>query len=160
MSSAKKIQSRGRYFEELEPGAIYEHAVTRTVTETDNLLFSALTHNVQPLHLDEEFAKKSMYGTRLVNSNFTLGLVTGVSVPDLTLGTTAGNLGYEEIAFTAPVLVGDTLRAETEIVSKRESKSKPDMGIVKFEHRGFNQRGELVCRIVRNGLMLKLPKDA
>lgn len=150
----------GKYLEELEPGAVYRHAITRTVTETDNLLFCALTHNSQPLHLDEEFARKSMYGARLVNSCFTLGLVTGVSVNDLTLGTTLGNLGYEDISFPSPVLVGDTLRAETEIVTKRDSKSRPDSGIVKFEHRGFNQRGELVCRIVRNGLMMKRPAEA
>lgn len=150
----------GKYLEELEPGAVYRHAITRTVTETDNLLFCALTHNSQPLHLDEEFARKSMYGARLVNSCFTLGLVTGVSVNDLTLGTTLGNLGYEDISFPSPVLVGDTLRAETEIVTKRDSKSRPDSGIVKFEHRGYNQRGELVCRIVRNGLMMKRPVEA
>lgn len=151
---------RGKYYEELEPGAVYRHAITRTVTETDNLLFSALTHNSQPLHIDEEFARKSMYGARLVNSCFTLGLITGVSVDDLTMGTTLGNLGYEGIFFPNPVLVGDTLRGETEIVSKRESKSRPDSGIVKFEHRGFNQRGELVCKIVRNGLMMKRPAQA
>lgn len=150
-----RFRSIGKYFEELEPGDVYEHAITRTVTESDNLLFSALTHNSQPLHLDEEFSKGSIYGTRIVNSCFTLGLVTGVSVDDLTLGTTMGNLGYEEISFTKPVLIGDTLRAETEIISKRESKSRPEAGIVKFEHRGFNQRGEMVCRIVRNGLMKK-----
>jgi acyl dehydratase len=120
----------GKYFEELNAGDVYKHAITRTVTETDNLLFSALTHNTQPLHLDEEFCKQSIYGTRIVNSCFTLGLVTGVSVNDLTLGTTLGNLGYEEISFMKPVLIGDTLYAETEIVEKRESKSRPNAGIV------------------------------
>jgi acyl dehydratase len=147
----------GKYFEELNAGDVYKHAITRTVTETDNLLFSVLTHNTQPLHLDEEFCKQSIYGTRIVNSCFTLGLVTGVSVNDLTLGTTLGNLGYEEISFMKPVLIGDTLYAETEIVEKRESKSRPNAGIVKFEHRGFNQRGEMVCKIVRTGLMSKRP---
>ncbi|MFM0006255.1 MaoC family dehydratase [Paraburkholderia dipogonis] len=149
----------GKYFEELNAGNVYKHAITRTVTETDNLLFSALTHNTQPLHLDEEFCKQSIYGTRIVNSCFTLGLITGVSVNDLTLGTTLGNLGYEEISFTKPVLIGDTLYAETEIIEKRESKSRPNAGIVKFEHRGFNQRGEMVCKIVRTGLMSKRPPN-
>jgi len=150
----------GKYFEELVPGDVYEHATTRTVTETDNLLFSALTHNTQPLHLDEEFSKKSIYGTRLVNSCFTLGLITGMSVNDLTFGTTLGNLGYDEIAFTNPVLIGDTLSGETRIICKRESKSRPDAGIVKFEHLGHNQRGEVVCKIVRTGLMMKRPVPA
>ncbi len=153
-------RAAGKYFEELIPGQIYRHGITRTVTETDNLMFSVLTHNCQPLHLDEEFAKKSIYGTRIVNSNFTLGLITGVAVHDMTLGTTMGNLGYEAIEFTKPVLLGDTLRSETEVISKRESKSRPDTGIVKFEHRGYNQRNEMVCRIVRTGLMLKLPAGA
>ncbi|WP_342661580.1 Bifunctional protein PaaZ (plasmid) [Rhodococcus ruber] len=149
----------GLYFEELEPGLVIKHAVTRTVTETDNLLFTTLTLNVQPLHLDAEFAKISMYGERIVNSVFTLGVVVGIPVQETTLGTTLGNLGFEEIAFPAPVLIGDTLRIETEILSRRESKSRPDTGIVRFEHRGFNQNDKLICRVQRSGLMLKKPAE-
>ena len=145
----------GLYFEQLEPGLVIEHPVTRTVTETDNLLFTTLTLNVQPLHLDAEFAKASMYGQRIVNSVFTLGVVVGIPVQETTLGTTLGNLGFEEIAFPAPVFIGDTLRVETEILSGRESKSRPDTGVVRFEHRGFNQDGKLVCKVRRSGLMLK-----
>lgn len=147
----------GLYFEQLEPGLVIEHPVTRTVTETDNLLFTTLTMNVQPLHLDAEFAKASMYGQRIVNSVFTLGVVVGIPVQETTLGTTLGNLGFEEIAFPAPVFIGDTLRVETEILSGRESKSRPDTGVVRFEHRGFNQEGKLVCKVRRSGLMLKKP---
>jgi acyl dehydratase len=148
----------GRYFEELEVGAVYPHALTRTVTETDNLLITTLTMNTQLLHLDEEFARQhSVSGTRLVNSIFTLGLVVGVSVGDLTNGTTLGNLGFKEVTFPAPVSIGDTLRAETEVLAKRESKSRPTAGIVEFEHRGFNQRGDLVTRIHRLAMMMKTP---
>ncbi|HEY5856436.1 MAG TPA: MaoC family dehydratase [Aldersonia sp.] len=149
----------GLYFEQLEPGLVIEHPVTRTVTETDNLLFTTLTLNVQPLHLDAEFAKASMYGQRIVNSVFTLGVVVGIPVQETTLGTTLGNLGFEEIAFPAPVFIGDTLRVETEILSGRESKSRPDTGVVRFEHRGFNQDGKLVCKVRRSGLMLKKPVE-
>ncbi len=151
------MSTRGLYFEEFKVGDVYKHAVTRTVTETDNLLFSVLTHNTQPLHLDEEFSKGTIHGTRLVNSIFTLGLIIGVGVTELTLGTTLGNLGFEDITFPAPVKIGDTLRAETVIVDKRESKSRTDSGIVYFEHRGYNQKGELVCKAKRAGLMVKNP---
>ena len=147
--------SRGKYFDELVVGDIYEHGVTRTVTETDNLLFTTLTHNTQPLHLDEEFSKKTIHGGRVVNSLFTLSFVVGISVSDLTLGTTQGNLGFEETTFPAPVRIGDTLRGLTEIVGKRESASRPDAGIVWFEHRGYNQRDELVVKTKRAGLMIK-----
>lgn len=150
----------GLYFEELEPELTISHQVTRTVTETDNLLFTTLTMNVQPLHLDAEFAKASMYGERIVNSVFTLGLVVGIPVQETTLGTTLGNLGFEEITFPAPVLIGDTLRVETEILERRESKSRPDTGIVRFEHRGYNQDDKLVCRVRRSGLMRKRPVAA
>jgi acyl dehydratase len=148
----------GKYYEELEVGNVYQHALTRTVTETDNLLFSALTFNTQPLHLDEEFCKSTPYGTRIVNSIFTLGLVTGMTVTDLTLGTTLGNLGFGDVAFTKPVLIGDTLRAETEIVSRRESKSRPEAGIVEMETRGYNQRNEMVARVKRTAFMMRLPQ--
>jgi acyl dehydratase len=147
----------GLYFEELEPGAVFEHATRRTVTETDNVLFSALTLNLAPLHLDAEYSKGSIYGQRLVNSLFILGLVTGITVPDTTQGTTLGNLGFEEVKFPKPVFHGDTIRVRTEIVSKRESKSRGDSGIVLFRHYGINQRDEVVCDCRRAGLMLKRP---
>lgn len=143
----------GLYFEELTPGLLVRHAVTRTVTETDNLLFTTLTMNPQPLHLDEEFAKKSMYGQRIVNSVFTLGLVAGIHVADLTLGTTLGNLGFDEVKFPKPVFIGDTIRVESEVLEARLSKSRPDRGIVRLEHRAYNQRDELVCSLRRAALM-------
>ena len=152
--------TRGRYYEELEVGAVYEHAVRRTVSEMDNVLFSALTHNPQPLHLDEEFARESIFGTRVVNSMFTLGLVVGISVGETTLGTTLANLGFEEVVFPAPVRHGDTIHVETEVVAKRESRSRPETGIVELEHRGFNQAGELVCRCRRQALMLRRTASA
>lgn len=145
----------GRYFEELEPGLVVRHDITRTVTETDNLLFSALTHNTQPLHIDAEFAAKSIHGQILVNSIFTIGLVCGVAVTDMTLGTTLGNLGFDKITLPNPVFIGDTLRVESEVVDRRESKSRPNAGVVKFLHRGINQRDELVCECFRSALMIK-----
>jgi len=147
----------GKYFEELEVGMFFEHDVRRTVTETDNLLFSTMTHNPQPLHIDSEFAKQSQHGQILVNSLFTLGLVIGLSVGDTTLGTTIGNLGMEKVEFPNPVFIGDTLHVTTRIVSKRESKTKPDRGIVWFEHIGINQRNEVVCECHRKGLIIKKP---
>lgn len=146
----------GKYFEELEVGALFQHQSARTITETDNLLFTALTHNPQPLHLDAEFAKQSQYGQILVNSLYTLGLVVGLSVADTTLGTTIGNLGMERTEFPNPVFIGDTLSVSTEIVDKRESRTKPDRGIVWFKHLACNQRGEIVCECLRKGMMLKL----
>ena len=145
----------GTYYEELEVGTVYRHAITRTVTETDNLLFTALTHNMAWLHLDEEYSKTQMFGKRLVNSNFTLSLVAGVQVMDLTLGTTLANMGYSDVKFPAPVFIGDTIYTETEVVSKRESKSRPNAGLVEFETRGRNQRDEIVVTLRRTGLMLK-----
>ena len=150
----------GRYYEELKVGDVIRHSIRRTVTETDNLMFSVLTHNCQPLHLDEEFCKTTPYGTRIVNSIFTLGLVCGVSVQDLTLGTTLGNLGFGEVKFLTPVLIGDTIRTETEVIACRESKSRPDAGIVEFETRGYNQREQIVTRLRRFSLMIKLPATA
>ena len=148
----------GKYYEELEVGTVFNHPLTRTVTETDNLLITTLTMNPQLLHLDEEFAKEhSVSGTRLVNSIFTLGLVVGVSVSDVSNGTTLGNLGFKDIAFPAPVSIGDTLRSETEVLAKRESKSRPNAGIVEFEHRGYNQKGVLIAKIHRLAMMMKLP---
>lgn len=147
----------GLYYEEFVEGRVYKHPVTRTVTETDNLLFTALTHNTQPLHLDEEFAKTTPYGTRLVNSIFTMGLVCGAHVTELTLGTTLGNLGFKDVTFPAPVRIGDTIRSETRIISKRESKKWPNAGIVTFEHTGYNQFNKVVATVIRAGLMLKRP---
>jgi acyl dehydratase len=145
----------GLYYEELEPGAVIEHASRKTVTETDNVLFCAMTLNLAPLHLDAEYAKDSIYGQRLVNSLFILGLVTGITVPDTTQGTTLGNLGFKEVTFPKPVFHGDTIRVRTEIVEKRESKSRQDSGVVFFRHYGINQRDEIVCDCSRAGLMLK-----
>jgi len=147
----------GKYFEELTVDAVFEHLPHRTITETDNLLFTTMTHNPQPLHIDQEFAKQSQYGQILVNSLFTLGLVVGLSVGDTTLGTTIGNLGMEKVEFPNPVFIGDTLRVRTRIVNKRESKTKADRGIVWFEHIGLNQRDEVVCECLRKGMMLRLP---
>tara|TARA_A200000159_G_scaffold153921_1_gene166314 strand:- start:257 stop:727 length:471 start_codon:yes stop_codon:yes gene_type:complete len=147
----------GKYFEELEVGMVFEHQPHRTITETDNLLFSALTHNLQPLHLDAEFASQSQRGQILVNSLFTLGLVVGLSVADTTLGTTIGNLGMEKTEFPNPVFLGDTLGVSTEIMDKRESRTKPDRGIVWFRHLALNQRGEVVCDCLRKGMMLRSP---
>lgn len=147
----------GKYYEELNVGDTFHHQPSRTVTETDNLLFSTLTHNPQPLHLDAEFAGDSIHGQILVNSIFTLGLAVGLSVADTTLGTTLGNLGFDKTTFPNPVFIGDTLTVHTKIIDKRESKSKPDRGIVTFEHTAINQRGEVVCSCVRGGMMMRQP---
>jgi acyl dehydratase len=149
----------GLYFEQFEPGRVFRHAVTRTVTEMDNTLFSVMTLNMQPLHLDAHFSEKTEFGQRLVNSLFTLGLVIGISVTDTTLGTTVGNLGMTDVRFPKPVFHGDTLRVETEIVSVRASRSRPTTGIVEFEHRGYNQRDELVCICRRSGMMRRQPVE-
>ena len=145
----------GLHFEDCTPDLAIEHAVRRTVTETDNLLITTLTHNVQPLHLDAEAARDTEFGRPLVNSIFTFGLMVGVSVADTTLGTLVANLGYDAVTFPAPVFVGDTLRSETRVLETRESKSRPNAGIVKFEHRSFNQRNELVARCTRTALLKK-----
>jgi acyl dehydratase len=147
----------GLYFEEFEVGQRFEHLVRRTVTETDNLLFSALTMNPAALHLDAEYSRRTPFGERIVNSVFTLGLLVGLSVYDTTYGTTLGNLGWEEVLFPRPVLIGDTLRAATTVVSKRASQSRQDSGVVVFEHRAFNQRDEEVASCRRAALMMKRP---
>ena len=147
----------GRYFDEWSVGDRVAHAVTRTVTETDNLLISTLTHNPQPMHLDREYAAQSEFGQPLVNSIFTFGLMIGVSVADTTLGTLVANLGYDTLKFPNPVFVGDTLRSETECIAVRESQSRPNAGIVTWAHRSFNQRDELVCECTRTALLLKKP---
>ena len=147
----------GRFFDEWQVGDTVAHALTRTVTETDNVLVSALTHNPQPMHLDHEAAAASEFGRPLVNSIYTFGLMVGVSVSDTTLGTLVANLGYDKLVFPAPVFVGDTLRSESECLAVRSSKSRPDAGIVTWAHRSFNQRGELVCECTRSALLLKKP---
>ena len=147
----------GRYFDEWQVGDRIEHAITRTVTEADNVLISTLTHNPQPMHLDREYAAQSEFGQPIVNSVFTFGLMIGVSVGDTTLGTLVANLGYDQLKFPSPVFVGDTLRSETECISLRESKSRPNAGIVTWAHRSFNQRDELVCECTRTALLLKTP---
>ena len=147
----------GRYFDEWQIGDRVEHAITRTVTETDNLLMSTLTHNPQPMHLDIEAAKASEFGQILVNSCFTFSLVVGVSVADTTLGTLVANLGFDEVRFPKPVFYGDTLTFESECVDLRQSKSRPNAGIVTWEHRATNQRREIVCTMKRTALLLKTP---
>ena len=149
----------GLYFEEFAEGQVFDHAPGRTVTEMDNVLFSALTMNPQPLHLDAEFAKGTEFGQRLVNSLFTLGLVIGMSVGETTLGTTIANLGMTEVRFPRPVFHGDTLRARTIVHAKRMSRSRGDAGIVEFEHYGINQRGETVAICRRAGLMKCRPAE-
>ena len=143
----------GKFFDQFTIGEIITHQVTRTVTETDNLLFTALTHNTQPLHLDAEFAAKSEFGHILVNSIFTFGLMIGVSVTDTTLGTLVANLGMDKVIFPKPVRIGDTLKTETTVVEKRDSRSRPGQGIVVFEHRCMNQRGEIVAQCLRSALI-------
>ncbi|MEV7663662.1 MaoC family dehydratase [Paenarthrobacter sp. NPDC089316] len=145
----------GLYFEEFEPGMVIDHEVRRTLTEADNVLFSTMTLNMAPLHLDAEYSKKSIYGQRLVNSLFVHGLVCGISMQDTTYGTTLGNLGFKETKFPKPVFHGDTIRVRTEILEVRESKSREDSGIVTFRHLAINQRDEVVCETTRAGLMLK-----
>ena len=147
----------GLWFEELTPGLVVSHATTRTVTETDNVLFSTLTMNPQPLHLDAEFAATTEFGRPLVNSLFTLGLVVGLAVPELTLGTTVANLGFSAVEFPAPVFTGDTIHVTSSVLASRPSASRPGTGIVTVEHRGVNQRGELVCRAVRAAMMRGRP---
>jgi acyl dehydratase len=149
---------QGLYLEDLEVGRKFEHALRRTVTEMDNTLFSCLTHNPQPLHIDHDFASKTEWGKPLVNSLFTLGVMIGISVNDTTLGTTVGNLGMTDVKFPKPVFHGDTLHVTTEVVSSRETKSRPDAGIVEFVHKAFNQRGELVAECRRQAMMRKKPK--
>ncbi len=145
----------GKYFEQLEVGMTFEHGPERVINQEDNLVFCQMTSNPQPLHFDAEFAAASPYGQIIVNSLYTLGLLIGVSVEKTTLGTTLGNLGFEKTEFPNPVFIGDKLRFYTEIVDKRESKSKSDRGIVWFRHRAINQREELVCECLRKAMMLR-----
>jgi acyl dehydratase len=148
----------GRYFEEWQVGDKVAHEITRTVTETDNLLITTLTHNPQPLHLDYEAAAKTEFKKPLVNSCFTFSLLVGVSVHDTTLGTLVANLGYDKVSFPKPVFAGDTLHCESECIDLRESKSRPNAGIVTWAMRAFNQRDEIVCEMTRTALILKRPQ--
>ncbi|HWW57900.1 MAG TPA: MaoC family dehydratase [Sphingopyxis sp.] len=143
----------GKYFDEWQIGETLTHDIRRTVTETDNLLFTVMTHNPQPLHLDIEAAKASEFGQILVNGTFTFSLMVGLSVGDTTLGTLVANLGYDKLVMPRPVFIGDTLRAESEVIGLKESKSRPNAGIVTFLHRAINQRDELVCQCERSALV-------
>ena len=150
----------GRWFEELAPGTVVTHAIRRTVTETDNVLFTTMSMNPAPMHLDHEHAAASEFGRPLVNSMFTVALVVGISVPELTLGTIVAQLGLDAVSFPAPVFVGDTLRVESEVVEVRASRSRPSAGLAVFEHRAHNQRGDLVCSARRTALMRRRPTGA
>ncbi|GAA1871365.1 MaoC family dehydratase [Brevibacterium marinum] len=153
MSEQKVIEQRGLWLDEMEVGATYRHAPGRTITEADNTWFTAVTMNTQALHLDAAFAETEPFGQRLVNSMFTLATLIGLSVTQLTQGTIVGNLGFSEVAFPAPLFHGDTLYAESTVLDKRNSKSRPGQGIVTLEHRGYNQDGALVAKAVRQTMM-------
>lgn len=148
----------GLYFEEFTVGQTFRHGITRTITEADNVWFSALTHNPAPLHLDAEYMKGTEYGKPIVNSCLTLGFMVGISVGDTTVGTTVANLGWDEVRFPRPLFHGDTIHVETEVLEVRASKSRPDNGIVTFAHRAYNQKDELVGDCKRSALMLRKPK--
>jgi len=147
----------GRYFEQWNVGDHIRHEVRRTVTETDNLLFSTMTHNHQPLHIDAEYAAKSEFGRIVVNGTFTFSLMVGLSVSDTTLGTLIANLGYDKVVMPAPVFIGDTMHAQSEVVETRASRSRPNAGIVTFRHELLNQRDELVCQCLRMALIGRAP---
>ncbi len=147
----------GLWFDDLHVGQTFDHAIRRTVSETDNVLFTAMTHNPAQLHLDEEYMKGTEFGARVVNSAFTLGLMVGISVGDTTLGTAVANLGWDEVRFPKPLFHGDTVRVTSEVIELRESRSRPDQGIVTFLHRAFNQHDDLVASCKRSGLQRKRP---
>jgi acyl dehydratase len=147
----------GRYFDEWEIGDRIEHPIRRTVTETDNLLFTTMTHNPQPLHLDAEAAKASEFGQILVNGTFSFALMVGLTVGETTLGTLVANLGYDAVVMPKPVFIGDTMRATSEVAALKESKSRPNAGIITFTHELINQRNEVACRCQRSALLLRKP---
>ncbi|WP_420467703.1 MaoC family dehydratase [Panacagrimonas sp.] len=147
----------GLYYEQFEVGRVFEHEIRRTVTEADNVWFCGATYNPAQVHIDAEYCKNTEFGKPLINSIFTLGLVIGVTVQDTTLGTTVANLGMTDVRFPKPVFAGDTIRSVTTIMELRDSKSRPNAGIVTFKHEGLNQRDELVCSCLRQGLMLRKP---
>jgi acyl dehydratase len=148
----------GKYYDELEVGMVFKHSTGRTLTEMDNVLFSLLSMNTQPLHINEDFASKTQFGSRIVNGIFTFGLVVGLSVADLTEGTIVANLSYEKVNHPHPAFHGDTIYAESEILEKRESKSKPDRGVVRLSQLGRNQHGQIVVTLERSVLFLKRPR--
>ena len=158
-SAPRTITQRGLWFDEMEVGTVYKHAPGRTITEADNTWFTAVTMNTQALHLDAAFAETEPFGQRLVNSMFTLATLVGLSVSQLTQGTIVGNLGFSEVSFPKPLFHGDTLYAETTILDKRESKSRPNQGIVTLEHIGRNQRGEVVAKAVRQTMVFTSAHD-
>ncbi len=147
----------GRWFDEWIVGDTIAHEIRRTVTETDNLLFSTMTHNPQPLHIDADYAAKSEFGQIIVNGTFTFALMVGLSVGDTTLGTLVANLGYDKLVMPKPVFIGDTMRAETEVMELKQSKSRPGAGIVTFLHKLINQRDEIVCQCLRMALLNRRP---
>jgi acyl dehydratase len=156
----RKIVQRGLYFEELEEGVVYVHSPGRTVSEADNILFSTMTMNPQPLHLDAEWSRNTEFGERLINSMFTLSALVGMSVPQLTLGTVVANLGFKDVRFPNPMRAGDTMTSETRVISKRLSRSRAGQGIVELEHTARNQRGEVVALAVRSALVLCSPAES
>jgi len=145
----------GKYFDDLEVGMTINHSLGRTITEMDNVLFNALTMNNQPLHMNEDFSAKTQFGKRIVNGIFTLGVVIGITVNELTAGTIVANLGYESVEHPKPVFHGDTIYVETQVLEKRTSRSKPERGIVKLKHFGKNQNGEIICEVERTVLFLR-----
>ena len=147
----------GKFFEDLEVGMKIKHGQGRTVSEMDNLMFCGMTMNPQPLHVNEDFASKSEFGTRIMNGIFTMGLVVGLTVNDLTDGTLVANLSYDHVVHPRPTFHGDTIYVETEVIEKRESKSKPDRGVVRFKHLGHNQKGQVIVEIERTALIKKRP---
>jgi acyl dehydratase len=158
-AAERRIIQRGLYFEEFEADVVYVHNPGRTVSEADNILFSTLTMNTQPLHLDAEWSKGTEFGERLVNSMFTLSALVGMSVAQLTLGTVVANLGLTDVTFPSPMRVGDTMRCETRLISKRLSRSRPGQGIVELKHTALNQRGDVVASATRRTLVLCSPGD-
>jgi acyl dehydratase len=150
----------GLWFEEFTVGMKFQHSIRRTITEADNVFFTAMTHNPAALHLDEEYSKGTEFGTRIVNSCLTLAFMVGISVGETTLGTTVANLGWDEVRFPKPLFHGDTIHVETEILELRDSKSRPNQGIVVFQHRTYNQKNELVASCKRSALMFRKPVKA
>ena len=158
-TDAKGRPVTGRWLEELEPGTVIQHAIRRTLTESDNVMFTSMTMNPAWLHLDFDYAEnETEFGKPLVNSMLTVAVVIGISVHETTLGTTVANLGFKAVTFPKPLFHGDTLRVETEVLESRASKSRPTQGVVTFEHRAFNQHGDLVCKAVRDALMHRRPE--
>ena len=151
------LRPKGMWFEEFEVGMVVEHPITRTITEADNIGFSTTTMNPAPLHIDAHYAATTEFAKPLVNSLLTLGIVVGISVHELTHGTTVANLGFDKVTFPAPLFHGDTIQVESVVVAARPSRSKPDRGIVTIEHRAFNQHEVLVCSATRNAMMLRRP---